>query len=481
MSKLAVDAGALLHFSTALIMFETLTDRMSSAMRNLRGVGKLSEENMAEALKEVRTALLSADVHFKVARQFVDNVKETALGQEVLKSVTPGQQIIKIINDELEKLLGDGARGLTDKKPLRVMMVGLHGSGKTTSSAKLAKRLSKEGYRPALVACDVYRPAAIDQLETLAQQIDVPCYTQRDSKDVPKIGRAGMDWAKEQDRDLIIFDTAGRLQIDEDLIEEIRKLKRKIVPDEVLLVADSALGQEAVNVAKHFHEAVQLTGIVLTKLDGDARGGAALSMKAITEVPIKFMGTGEKVEDFDIFHADRMAQRILGMGDVVSLVEKAQDTVDQDEAERLAKKMQSADFNLEDMLAQMRQVKKMGSIGGLMKMMPGMSGMEIGDKEENQLKRTEAIILSMTPQERQTPRVLNGSRRKRIATGSGVEVKDVNQLLKQFQQMQKMMKMMRGSKGKKMMKKMQSMGGMPGMPGGGDMSGLGGMGGLPKF
>lgn len=468
-------------------MLESLTDRMTSVMRNLRGISKLSEDNMAEALKEVRTALLSADVHFKVARQFVEDVKQAAVGQEVLKSVTPGQQIVKIISDELEKLLGEGASRLAEKKPLRIMMVGLHGSGKTTSTAKLAKRLAKDGYKPAVVACDVYRPAAIDQLETLAKQIDIPCYTDRKSQDVPRIGRAGLDWAKDQDRDLIIFDTAGRLQIDNDLIKEIQKLKDKIVPDEVLLVADSALGQEAVNVAQHFNDAVKLTGIVLTKLDGDARGGAALSMKAITGVPIKFMGTGEKVDEFDIFHPDRMAQRILGMGDVVSLVEKAQETVDQDEAERLAKKMQGADFNFEDFLAQMRQVKKMGSLGGLMKMMPGMSGMEIGDKEENQLKRTEAIILSMTPGERQTPRLLNGSRRKRIATGSGVEVKDVNQLIKQFQQMQKMMKMMRGSKGKKMMKKMGKMGGMPGgggFPGGGMPGGGlpgGGSGGLPDI
>lgn len=462
-------------------MLESLTDRMGQALRNLRGVGKLTEENMAEALKEVRTALLSADVHFKVARQFVEDVREVAMGQEVLKSVTPGQQIVKIINDELAKLLGEGSAALTDKKPLRIMMVGLHGSGKTTTSAKLAKRLIKNGYKPALVACDVYRPAAIDQLETLAGQIDVPCFTERDSRDVPKIGKAGWEWAKKEERNLIIFDTAGRLQIDEDLIEEIKKLRDKIVPDEVLLVADSALGQEAVNVAKHFHEAVNLTGIVLTKLDGDARGGAALSMKAITGVPIKFMGTGEKVDDFDAFHPDRMAQRILGMGDVVSLVERAQETVDEEEAERLAKKMQSADFNLEDMLAQMRQVKKMGSLGGLMKMMPGMNGIEIGDKEESQMKRTEAIILSMTPHERQMPRLLNGSRRKRIADGSGVEVKDVNQLLKQFQQMQKMMKMMRGKKGKKMMKKMEAMGGgMPGMGGSSSLPGLGG-GSMPKF
>ncbi|QYY35595.1 signal recognition particle protein [Ruficoccus sp. ZRK36] len=463
-------------------MLENLTDRMSKALRNLRGIGKLTEDNMAEALKEVRTALLSADVHFKVARQFVEDVKAAALGQEVLASVTPGQQIVKIINDELENLLGEGAGKLLDKKPLRIMLVGLHGSGKTTTSVKLAKRLAKEGYKPALVGCDVYRPAAIDQLETLCRQEDLPCYTDRDSKNVPKIGRAGMDWAKDQERNLIIFDTAGRLQIDHDLIDEVKKLRDKVMPDEVLLVADAALGQEAVNVAQHFNEAVNLTGIVLTKLDGDARGGAALSMKTITGVPIKFMGTGEKMDDFDIFHADRMAQRILGMGDVVSLVEKAQDNIDEKEAQRLAEKMQRAEFDFEDFLAQMRQVKKMGSIGSLVKMMPGMSGLEVGDAEENKLKQTEAMILSMTVQERRKPLILNASRRKRIADGSGTTVRDVNQLIKQFGQMRKMMKMMRGSKGRKMMKKMGGMaglgGGKGGMPDLGSLGG-GGKGGLP--
>ncbi|MEM9226721.1 MAG: signal recognition particle protein [Verrucomicrobiota bacterium] len=463
-------------------MLENLTDRMSKAMRNLRGIGKLSEENMAEALKEVRSALLSADVHFKVARQFIENVKAAAVGQEVLQSVTPGQQIVKIINDELVKLLGEGIGNLTEKKPLRIMMVGLHGSGKTTTTVKLAKRLAKEGYKPGLVACDVYRPAAIDQLETLAGREDIPVYTDRSSQDVPKIGRAGMEWAKKEEKNLIIFDTAGRLQVDDDLIAEIKKLHDKIIPDEVLLVADAALGQEAVNVAKHFHEAVNLTGIVLTKLDGDARGGAALSMKAITGVPIKFMGTGEKVDDFELFHPDRLAQRILGMGDVVSLVEKAQDTIDEKEAQRLAEKMQRAEFDFEDFLAQMQQVKKMGSLGGLMKMMPGMSGMNIGDAEETKMKRTEAIIQSMTLQERRKPLILNASRRKRIAEGSGTQVKDVNQLIKQFGQMRKMMKMMNGKKGKKMMKKFGGPGGpmggagSSGMPDLGDLdlSGLGG-------
>ncbi|MDQ8194235.1 signal recognition particle protein [Coraliomargarita sp. SDUM461004] len=438
-------------------MLENLTDKLGSALRNLRGVGKLSEENMADALKEVRQALLSADVHFKVAREFVATVKEQCVGQEVLKSVTPGQQVIKIIHDELVKLLGEGATELEDKKPLRIMMVGLHGSGKTTSSGKLARYLAKKrDYRPALVACDVYRPAAIDQLETLAKNEDCVFYGDRDEKDVVKIGKQGLEAAKQAEANLIIFDTAGRLQIDENLIEEIKLLKAEVLPDEILLVADAALGQEAVNVAKHFHEAVGCTGIILTKLDGDARGGAALSMKSISNVPIKFMGTGEKSDEFDVFHPDRMASRILGMGDVVSLVEKAQETIDQDEAERMAEKMRKADFNLEDFLSQMQQVKKMGSLGSLVGMMPGMNGVEIGDEEEKKMARTEAIILSMTVQERRQPRLLRGSRLKRIANGSGVQVRDVNALLKQFTQMQKMMKMMRGGKGRKMMKAMKA-------------------------
>lgn len=451
-------------------MLENLTDKLGAALRNLRGVGKLTEENMEEALKEVRKALLSADVHFKVAREFVTKVKEKCVGQEVLKSVTPGQQVIKIINDELIELLGEGDTDLEDKKPLRIMMVGLHGSGKTTSSGKLARYLSKKrDYRPALIGCDVYRPAAIDQLETLAKSEGCTFYSDRDEKNVVRIGQRGLEAAKAAEANLIIFDTAGRLQIDSDLIEEIKDLKKAVQPDEVLLVADSALGQEAVNVAGHFHEAVGCTGIILTKLDGDARGGAALSMKSITGVPIKFMGLGEKVDEFDVFHPDRMASRILGMGDVVSLVEKAQETIDQDEAERMAEKMRKADFNLEDFLKQMQQVKKMGSLGSIMGMMPGMSGVEIGDEEEKKMARTEAIILSMTKQERTHPRLLRGSRLKRVANGSGVQVRDVNALLKQFGQMQKMMKKMNGGKGRKMMKAMKAQmgegGGMPNLPG----------------
>jgi len=421
---------------------------------------------MAEALKEVRQALLSADVHFKVAREFVATVKEQCVGQEVLKSVTPGQQVIKIIHDELAKLLGEGATELEDKKPLRVMMVGLHGSGKTTSSGKLARYMAKKrDYKPALIACDVYRPAAIDQLEILAGNENCIFYGDREEKNVIKIGKRGLEAAKAAEANLIIFDTAGRLQIDGDLIEEIKQLKAAVQPDEILLVVDAALGQEAVNVAKHFHDAVGCTGIILTKLDGDARGGAALSMKSISNVPIKFMGTGERSEEFEVFHPDRMASRILGMGDVVSLVEKAQENIDQDEAERMAEKMRKADFNLEDFLSQMQQVKKMGSLGSIVGMMPGMSGVQIGDEEEKKMARTEAIIHSMTVQERRQPRLLRGSRLKRIANGSGVQVRDVNALLKQFTQMQKMMKMMRGGKGRKMMKAMKSQ--MGDAPGGG--------------
>lgn len=465
-------------------MFESLSDKLSSTLRNLRGVGKLSEENMADALKEVRTSLLAADVHFKVARQFVDRIREKVVGEDVLKGVAPGQQIIKIISDELESLLGEGETQLNPKKPLKVLMVGLHGSGKTTSTAKLATLLKKKDYaNPHVVACDIYRPAAIDQLEILAQANGLGFTCDRDSKDVPAIGRQGLAAGKSAAADLIIFDTAGRLQIDEDLIEEVKKLRDVVQPDEVFLVADGALGQEAVNVAKAFHEALNLTGLILTKMDGDARGGAALSIKTITGVPIKFIGLGEKVEDFEPFHPDRLASRILGMGDVVSLVEKAQENVDQGEAERMAEKLAKGDFNLEDFMSQMQQVKKMGSVSSLASMLPGMNNVKLDDNADKGMARNEAILQSMTKQERQKPMILNGSRRMRIAKGSGVKVVEVNQLLKQFQQMQKMMKMMKGSKGRKMMKKMQAMGGPGGgMPGGGiPMGGGGGMPSLGKW
>ncbi|MEX0324871.1 MAG: signal recognition particle protein [Puniceicoccaceae bacterium] len=454
-------------------MLETLTNRIGSALRTLSGKGKLTEENMTESLQEVRKALLAADVHFRVAREFIERVKQECLGQKVLDSVTPGQMVVKIIHDELVKLLGEGTTHLEEKKPLRVLLLGLQGSGKTTFAGKLALHLRKQGYTPALIACDVYRPAAIDQLETIAKANDFLFYGERDNKDVPRIGRNGWDWAKQQGADAIIFDTAGRLQIDEPLVKEVVDLKAAVIPDESLLVADAALGQEAVNVAKTFNEAVQLSGIALTKLDGDTRGGAALSMKAIAQVPIKFMGVGEKVSDLEIFHPDRLAGRILGMGDVVSLVEKAQENIDQEDAQRMAEKLQRAEFNFEDFLSQMQAVKKMGSLGGLMKMMPGMGNMEVGDKEEKKLKHTEALIQSMTVQERRNPNILNGSRRNRIAQGAGLPVKDLNALIKQFQQMKKMMRMMKGPKARKMLKKMKNSGmDMPGMEGMGGFPGM---------
>ena len=446
-------------------MFESLTDKLSRTLRNLRGVGKLTEENISEALGEVRKALLSADVHFRTAREFIDEVKDACLGQEVLKSVSPGQQVIKIIHDELVKLLGEGTTQLREDRPLRILMVGLHGAGKTTTSAKLAKRLAKDGRAPMLVACDVYRPAAIDQLEILAKQEEFPCYLDRESKDVPAIARAGWEKSKENGSDVIIFDTAGRLQIDDELVHELELLKKEVDPHEVLLVADAALGQEAVNVAKTFHERLSLTGIVLTKVDGDARGGAALSMKKVTGAPIKFMGIGEKIDEFEVFHPDRLASRMLGMGDVVSLVEKAQENLDQEESMRMAEKMLKAEFDFEDFLTQMKQMKKLGSMGSIAKMLPGMNNVEIGDKEESAIGRHEAIILSMTKEERRLPRILGGSRRKRIADGAGVQIKDVNQLIKQFSQMQKMMKKMKGGKMKQMMGALGG-GGMPDM---GDM------------
>jgi signal recognition particle subunit SRP54 len=447
-------------------MFESLTEKLGHALRNLRGVGKLSDENMADALKEVRTALLSADVHFKVAREFVDRVQQQCVGQEVTKGVAPGQQVVKIIHDELVRLLGEGTTSLSTARPLKILMVGLHGSGKTTSSAKLGKLLKKRGYRPFVVAGDVYRPAAIDQLEILAKQEELGFFADRASTDVPSIGQRGLAAAQAAGSDCIIFDTAGRLQIDAALIEEVKKLRAAIQPDEILLVADGALGQEAVNVAKAFHEALTLTGLILTKLDGDTRGGAALSIKAVTSVPIKFIGTGEKTTDFDTFYPERLASRILGMGDVVSLVEKAQEHIDQKEAEKMAEKLKKADFDLEDFLAQMQQVKKMGSMQSILGMMPGMSGMQLPEGADKQMARTEAIIKSMTKQERRKPDILNGSRRQRIANGAGVKIVEVNQLLKQFAQMQKMMRMFKGGGDKKMLRQIEAMkrsGQFPGM------------------
>ncbi len=444
-------------------MFDSLSGKLQNAFRNLRGLGKISESNAGDALREVRMALLEADVNFKVARDFIERVKVKALGAEVVASVQPGQQIIKIIHDELVDLLGSQNAALKlDGNPGSILMVGLHGSGKTTSSGKLARLLQKQGRQPLLVAADVYRPAAMDQLETLGKQIEIPVFVKRGETDVLKIAREALDFAQKNSRNILIFDTAGRLQIDEPLVQELVRLRDLVKPQEVLLVLDAATGQEAVNVATHFDSALSITGAILTKLDGDARGGAALSMKAVTGKPIKFMGVGEKLDEFEPFHPERMASRILGMGDVVSLVERAAEAVSEDDAKRMEEKMRKGQFTLEDFLEQLRAMKKLGSLESVVKMLPGggdaLKQMDIG-KQEKEFKRMEAMICGMTAQERRSPQILNAKRRIRIAKGSGVTVTELNTMLNKFGEMQQMMKKM--GKMSKMMAKMG--GGMPGM------------------
>ena len=448
-------------------MFDSLSSKLQGAFKNLRGLGKISEDNISEALREVRMALLEADVNFKVAKEFLARVKEKSLGDEVLASVQPGQQIVKIIHDELVTLLGDtNAKLETGGNPTCIMMVGLHGAGKTTSSGKLAKLIKKQGRQPLLVAADVYRPAAMDQLETLGQQVDVPVLALKGEKDVQKIARAAMEEARAQACNVLIFDTAGRLQIDEDLVQELIDLKGLIKPQEILLVLDAATGQEAVSVATHFDEALGITGSILTKLDGDARGGAALSLKSVTGRPIKFVGVGEKLDEFESFHPERMAGRILGMGDVVSLVEKAAEVIEEDEAARMEEKLRKGEFSLEDFLEQMRAMKKLGPLENIVGMLPGgdaaLKDADL-DKGQAELRRMEALICAMTPKERRQPNILNASRRRRIAAGTGVKVAELNSMLNKFFQMQQMMKKM--GKMQKMMAKM----------GGGDLGGLGGL------
>ncbi|MFL2943510.1 MAG: signal recognition particle protein [Limisphaerales bacterium] len=448
-------------------MFDSLSSKLQGAFKNLRGLGKISEDNISEALREVRMALLEADVNFKVAKEFLARVKEKSLGDEVLASVQPGQQIVKIIHDELVTLLGDtNAKLETGGNPTCIMMVGLHGAGKTTSSGKLAKLIKKQGRQPLLVAADVYRPAAMDQLETLGQQVDVPVLALKGEKDVQKIARAAMEEARAQACNVLIFDTAGRLQIDEDLVQELIDLKGLIKPQEILLVLDAATGQEAVSVATHFDEALGITGSILTKLDGDARGGAALSLKSVTGRPIKFVGVGEKLDEFESFHPERMAGRILGMGDVVSLVEKAAEVIEEDEAARMEEKLRKGEFSLEDFLEQMRAMKKLGPLENIVGMLPGgdaaLKDADL-DKGQAELRRMEALICAMTPKERRQPNILNASRRRRIASGTGVKVSELNSMLNKFFQMQQMMKKM--GKMQKMMAKM----------GGGDLGGLGGL------
>jgi signal recognition particle subunit SRP54 len=445
-------------------MFDSLSSKLEKAFKNLRGLGKISEANAGEALREVRLALLEADVNFKVARDFIERVRTKSIGAEVIQSIQPGQQIIKIIHDELVELLGSANAGLQlSGNPSCVLMVGLHGSGKTTSSAKLGRLLLKQGRTPLLVAADVYRPAAMEQLEKLGQQVQLPVYVHRGATDVLKIAREALDNARANNRNTLIFDTAGRLQIDEPLVQELVRLRDLVKPQEILLVLDAATGQEAVNVATHFDQALNITGSILTKLDGDARGGAALSLKSVTGKPIKFAGVGEKVEDFEPFHPERMTSRILGMGDVVSLVEKAAEAVDLDEAKRLEEKMRKGQFTLEDFLEQLRAMKKLGPLESLVSMLPG--GAEVVknndmSKSEKEFRHMEAMICGMTPQERRTPAILNAKRRQRIAKGSGVTVTELNTMLNKFGQMQQMMKKM--GKFQKMMAKMGGAAGLMG-------------------
>lgn len=427
-------------------MFDTLSGKLQQAFKNLRGLGKISESNISESLREVRMALLEADVNFKVARDFIDRVREKSIGAEVVQSIQPGQQIIKIIHDEMVGLLGDTNSGLQlTGNPSCLMMVGLHGSGKTTSSGKLARLLHKQGRTPLLVAADVYRPAAMDQLQKLGEQLQIPSFVMKGETDVLRIAREAMQFAKQNNRNTLIFDTAGRLQIDEELVRELVRLRDLVKPQEVLLVLDAATGQEAVNVATHFDQALSITGAILTKLDGDARGGAALSLKAVTGKPIKFAGMGEKLDEFEAFHPERMATRILGMGDVVTLVEKAVEAVDAEDAKRLEEKMRKGQFSLEDFLDQLRQMKKLGPLDKLVGMLPGgqeaMQGADM-DKHEKEMVHMEAMICAMTPQERRSPNILNARRRQRIAKGSGVKVAELNTMLNKFAQMQQMMKKM---------------------------------------
>ncbi len=451
-------------------MFSLLTDKLEETFRKLRGLGKISESNVADAMREIRLALLEADVDFKVAKDLIEAIKERALGEEVLKNVSPGQQIVKIFNDELAKILGGGATDLDLSPPQRILMVGLNGAGKTTTSAKLANWLKKQGKRPLLIALDLYRPAAVTQLQVLGQQLGVPvCVPQAGETDVVKATKAALVWLEQQGSGVAIFDTAGRQEVDDALLSELKQVRDLVQPRETLLVADAATGQQAVSVATKFHETVTITGLIMTKLDGDARGGALLSMRQVTGCPVKFLGTGEKVDQLEVFHPDRMAQRILGMGDVVSLVEKAAQEIDEKEAMGMMRRMEQNKFDLTDMLNQLRFMKKLGPLEGLLGMIPGMGKIKnMPGVDDKRMKHVEAIILSMTPKERSNPSVLNGSRRKRISGGCGRPVMEINQLLKQFD----MMKGLMSNKGA-----MSQMAG--GLFGGKGMGGM--MGGMPQM
>ena len=449
--------------------FEGLSDKLAATFKRLRGRGKLNEADVKEAMREVRLALLEADVNYKVAKDFTNTVTERAVGADVMESLTPAQMVIKIVNEELTALMGGQAERLatTNHPPCIIMMCGLQGSGKTTHSAKLAKMLKSQGRRPLLVACDVYRPAAIKQLQVVGERVGVPVFEMGTENPV-KIAEAAVKHARDHGNDYVILDTAGRLHIDEELMQELQNIKKTVEPHEQLLVVDSMTGQDAVNVAKSFDDTLGITGVILTKLDGDTRGGAALSVRAVTGKPIKFAGTGEKMDDLEVFHPSRMASRILGMGDVMSLIEKVEAQADEKEAEELAKKLQEETFDLEDMLDQFRQIRKMGNLKEMLGMVPGLSkqvkDLDIDDK---QIVRVESIILSMTPAERHKPSLINPSRKRRIAAGCGMKVEDVNRLLKQYEQTMQIMKRFKNpNKGKKGKKGRRGFGGMPGMMGG---------------
>ena len=439
-------------------MFQNLSDRIDGALHKLKGKGRINEINIAESMKEIRRALLDADVNFKIAKSFTQNVRDKAIGQEVLKSLQPGQLMVKLVRDELAELMGSEAADINlTGSPTVILMSGLQGSGKTTFSGKLANYLkTKKSKHPLLVACDVYRPAAIDQLHVVGEQIGVPVYSDREQKDPVTIALAGIAEAKSQGKNVVIIDTAGRLAVDEEMMNEIAAIHSAIKPSETLFVVDSMTGQDAVNTAKSFNDRLNFDGVILTKLDGDTRGGAALSIRSVVDKPIKFIGTGEKMEAIDVFHPDRMADRILGMGDVVSLVERAQEQFDLEEARKIQKKIAKDTFGFDDFLGQIQQIKKMGNMKDLMGMIPGMSKMtQQVDIDDDAFKYVEAIIHSMTPAERSQPKLLNNSRKNRIAKGSGRSIQEVNQLIKQFEQMSKMMKMMQGGKGKNLMRMMQ--------------------------
>lgn len=436
--------------------FEGLSDRLQEVFRKLRGKGRITEPDVKLAMREVRLALLEADVNYKVVKDFVATVSERAVGHEVLQSVTPGQQVIKIVHDEMTRLMGEAENRLimSPKPPTVFMVVGLQGAGKTTTVAKLAKSLVKQGRRPLLVACDVYRPAAIKQLQVLGEQVGVPVFSMG-QEDPVKIAAASLEFAHNNSRDIVIVDTAGRLHINQELMDELKNIKEKINPQEILLVVDAMTGQDAVNVAEAFNNDMALTGVILTKLDGDTRGGAALSVKAVTGCPVKLVGMGEKLDALEVFHPDRMASRILGMGDILTLVEKAQDSFDQKQAREMERKIRQQEFTLDDFLQQMQQVRSLGPLEDLLGMIPGMGkhakSMQ-GEIDEKELSHVEAIIKSMTPAERQNPNILNGSRKKRVARGSGTKVQDVNRLVKQFEDARKLMKQftdMTGKKGKR--------------------------------